>query len=98
MSLIIGLPEKDVLKVNKELLDLHKKVLLNYLLSRSMKLRSRKKFFAIYDFYIGESNIHQYFFTPIKLFVTMLIRDELWRIRKYYDGTAKKHKHKRKKS
>lgn len=42
MALIIGLPEKEIQKVNKDLYELHKRVILNYLLSRSLKLRSRK--------------------------------------------------------
>ena len=47
MALIIGLPEKEIQKVNKDLYELHKRVILNYLLSRSLKLKSRKKFFII---------------------------------------------------
>lgn len=98
MSIIIGLPKKDLERVNKDLLELHKRVVLNYLLSRSMKLRSRKKFFIIYDYYIDYRNIHEYFFTPIKLFVTFLLRDELFRIRKYHsDNNNKKHRKKKKK-
>ena len=34
MALIIGLPEKEIQKVNKDLYELHKRVILNYLLSR----------------------------------------------------------------
>ena len=51
MTLIIGLPEKEIQKVNKDLYELHKRVILNYLLSRSLKLRSRKKFFIVYGHY-----------------------------------------------
>lgn len=87
MALIIGLPEKEIQKVNKDLYELHKRVILNYLLSRSLKLRSRKKFFIVYGHYITEKNIHEYFYTPIHIFVQLLIRNELWRCRKYHKDT-----------
>lgn len=95
MALIIGLPEKEIQKVNKDLYELHKRVILNYLLSRSLKLKSRKKFFIIYGHYITEKNIHEYFYTPIHIFVQFLIRNELWRCRKYHkDTNTKKRKRK----
>ena len=73
MALIIGLPEKEIQKVNKDLYELHKRVILNYLLSRS----------------------HEYFYTPIHIFVQLLIRNELWRCRKYHkDTNTKKRKRK----
>lgn len=96
MALIIGLPEKDVLRVNKELLELHKRVILNYLLSKSIKLRSRKKFFIIYDWYISEKNVHEYFFTSINIFVTLLIRDQLGICRKYHKESPKPKKSRKK--
>lgn len=96
MALIIGLPEKEVLKVNKELLELHQRVVLNYLLSKSLKLRSRKKFFILYGLSISEKNIHEYFYTPIPIFVQLLIRDELWRCRKYHKELKVKSRKKKK--
>ena len=90
MAAMIGIPEKEIKKVNKELLELHKKVLLNYLLTRSIKLRIRRKFFKLYDWYVNTKNIHEYFFAPISIFVQCLVKDELWRCRKYHKEEKKK--------
>ena len=73
----LDLPEKEKIKSDKELVELHKICITNYLVQRSMKLRKRKKFFIIYDFYIDENNIKEYFFRPIKLFVYALVTNRL---------------------
>lgn len=68
MALIIGLPEKEIQKVNKDLYELHKRVILNYLLSRSLKLRSRKKILhSIWTLHYREkhSRIFLYTYTHI---------------------------------
>lgn len=80
---IIGLPEKEISKKLRELLELHKKVLTNYLRQRDIKLKIRNKFFGLYDHYIDEENIEEYFFAPVKLFVLMLVRNELSKIRNF---------------
>lgn len=79
------LPEKVITKDNKELLELHKRVILNYLIQYyGMKLRSRKKFFVIYDTYINEGNIRQYFNRPVKIFTHALITNTLSSISDYF--------------
>ena len=81
--MIYGLPEKELLKTNKELLELHKRVITNYLIQKSLKIKKRKKFFIIYDSYISETNIRRYFYRPIKLFVYAMITDKLKYIEDY---------------
>lgn len=79
------LPKKEIVKTNRELLELHKRVILNYLIQYyAMKLRSRKKFFSIYEHYISEKNIQEYFNRPIKIFVYALITGTLDNIRDYF--------------
>lgn len=59
------------------------------------QIKVQKKFFIIYGHYITEKNIHEYFYTPIHIFVQLLIRNELWRCRKYHkDTNTKKRKRK----
>lgn len=89
--------EKDTLKQNSELLELHKRCITDYLIQRSLKFSKRKKFFKIYDFYINEVNIREYFFRPIKLFVYALITNRLSEIRDYIPMEKPKKKTKRRK-
>lgn len=91
------LSEKDHLKQNNELLELHKRCITDYLIQKSLKLSKRKKFFRIYDFYINDINIREYFFRPIPLFVYALITDRLDEIRDYMPIENKPKKNKRKK-
>ena len=58
--MVVGLPEKAIQKVDKELLELHKEVLKSYLTQRSLKHKYQKKFFKIYDHYITEKNIRRF--------------------------------------
>lgn len=93
--MIYGLPEKELLKTNKELLELHKRVITNYLIQKSLKIKERKKFFIIYDSYISKTNIRRYFYRPIKLFVYAMITDKLKYIEDYvsYEPKNKKYVH-----
>lgn len=93
--MIYGLPEKELLKTNRELLELHKRVITNYLIQKSLKIKKRKKFFIIYDSYISETNIRRYFYRPIKLFVYAMITDKLKYIEDYvsYEPKNKKYVH-----
>lgn len=88
----LDLPEKEKIKSDKELVELHKRCITNYLVQRSMKLRKRKKFFIIYDFYIDENNIKEYFFRPIKLFVYALVTNRLSEIQNYIPKIEKQWK------
>lgn len=78
------LPEKEIQKTNKELLELHKRVCKTYLVSKNLKVRKRNMFFVIYDHSVNEKNIGHYFFIPIKYFVYLLITKEipLWKKKK----------------
>ena len=77
------LPEKVIIKANRELLDLHKRCITTYLTQRSVKYRTQKKFFKIYDKYINENNIRNFFFSPIRIFVYALVTDRLEKISNY---------------
>lgn len=88
--MIVGLPEKAILKVDKDLLELHKEVLRSYLTQRNLKHRAQKKFFRLYDYYLNEHNIRRYFFRPIRLFVYALITDRLDEIEDYVQLKEKK--------
>lgn len=91
------LDQKDIIRKDKDLVDLHKRCLTDYLVKRSIKLKKRNKFFIIYDHYINHSNISEYFFSPIKLFIYALVTDRLEEIRNYYPSNPK-HKLKKKKN
>lgn len=88
--MVVGLPEKAIQKVDKELLELHKKVLKSYLTQRSLKHKYQKKFFKIYDHYITEENIRRFFFRSAKLFVYALVTDRLDEIENYVPVKDKK--------
>lgn len=88
--MVVGLPEKAIQKVDKELLKLHKEVLKSYLTQRSLKHKYQKKFFKIYDHYITENNIRRFFFRSAKLFVYALVTDRLDEIENYVPVKDKK--------
>ena len=71
------LPERELEKTQQDLVDLHKRVLIDYLTREGLTYRGRKKFFIIYDHYINRKNISRYFFIPCKIFVKALIKDKL---------------------
>lgn len=91
-------PDKVKHKWNKETLDIHKKVIITYLASKGIKYSTRKKLFRLYDLYIDENNILQYYFTPIKIFIAGLVRDELDKVSTYivHNNGRKKRKYNRK--
>lgn len=68
---------KEMLKMYKELVDLHKRCIKSYLVSKSLKYSARQKFFHIYDHFIDENNIIRYFHLPVKYFVYSIIKYEL---------------------
>lgn len=75
--------KKETLKSNKELVELHKRVITTYLVQRDLKLKTRKKFFKLYDLVITAGNIHQYFFLPVRILVTVIVLDQTHNINKY---------------
>ena len=91
---------KEMLKQDKELVELHKRCVKTYLVQRSLKHRKIKKFFIVYDWYINTSNIRNFFFRPVPIFVQALLLGQLDEISDYVnkvnkDGYGKKHKKRR---
>ena len=64
---------KEMLRVYKELIDLHKRCIKSYLVSKSLKYSTRQKFFCLYDHFIDEDNIKKYFHLPVKYFVYSIV-------------------------
>ena len=88
--------EKEMLKQDKELLELHKRCCKTYLVQRSLKHSKIKKFFIIYDWYINPKSIRHYFFRPISIFVQALVLNQLDQISDYIDNNKAHVKRKRK--
>lgn len=88
--------EKEMLKQDKELLELHKRCCKTYLVQRSLKHSKIKKFFIIYDWYINPKNIRNYFFRPMSIFVQALVLNQLDQISNYIDNNKTNGKRKRK--
>lgn len=74
---ILGLPKKEIKKTAQDLVDLHCRVILHWLIEKDVEYQTRKKFWAIYDHYVNYKNISYYFHLPIRVFVIALLRDEL---------------------
>lgn len=71
------LSQKVIDKTNRELWELHKRVLLQYLMQKGLDYNPRRDFFAIYDHFITPDNVRDYFYAPCWLFVKCLITDRL---------------------
>lgn len=96
MAYYIPVSEKTILKWNKELVELHKRVIKTYLASRGVTYSTQHKFFRLYDHYIDEHNIRCYFFTPTPILVQGLVKGEVDRISTYIFPQTKKPHGKRK--
>lgn len=86
--------KSQIKKKGKELLDIHERVITNYLHLRGLRYRERKLFFKLYYRYINWENIHEYYNYEIRFFIQRLVRGELDRIRTYYRDKKKKKKRK----
>lgn len=75
--------KKDKLKFNQELLKLHKKTVITYLMQKDLSLSKRKKFFILYDLWINSTNIQVYFFLPVRILVKVIVLDQVKNINKY---------------
>lgn len=90
--------DKEMEKQEKDMIDLHKRCVKNYLIQRSLKHRKIKKFFVVYDYYMGTENIRNYFFRPIDMFVRFLLLGKLEEIEDYVkQEPGKKRRNKRNK-
>lgn len=87
--------EKEMLKQDKELIELHKRCCKTYLVQHSLKHAKIKKFFIIYDWYITTDNIRCYFFRPINLFVQALVLNQLTQLSDYVNPNKNAKKRKR---
>lgn len=84
-----------MLKQDKELVKLHKRCCKTYLVQRSVKHSKIKKFFIVYEFYIGPKNIRNFFFRPIHIFVQAIILDQLGQIEDYINKVKPEKKKRR---
>lgn len=86
--------EKELKKDLQELIELHKRCIKSYLVSKSVKYKTRKKFDVLYDFYINRSNILDFFYLPIAIFVQAAVKDQLEKVRPYVHRQPKTKKRK----
>lgn len=75
--------EKELKKELQELIELHKRCIKSYLVSKDIKFKTRKKFDKLYDYYIDRTNILDFFFLPIAIFVQAAVKNQLEDIRPY---------------
>ncbi len=75
--------DKEMLKQDKELVELHKRCCKSYLIQHSLKHSKIKKFFIVYDWYINTDNVRHFFFRPINLFIQALLLGQLDEISDY---------------
>jgi len=84
--------EKELKRDLKELIELHKRCIKSYLVSKDVKFKTRKKFNVLYDYYINNSNIRDFFFLPIAIFVQATVKNQLENVRPYVHKTTSKSK------
>lgn len=90
--------DKEMLKQDKELVELHKRCCKSYLIQHSLKHSKIKKFFIVYDWYINTDNVRNFFFRPINLFIQALLLGQLDDISDYIDNNTKNGKRKKKRN
>lgn len=90
--------EKELRKDRKELVELHKRVIKTYLVSRGVRAITIRKFFKLYDYYIDEKNILSYFYTKTSILVNALVKGEdyLLNARTYIFSKTKKRRRRKK--
>lgn len=78
--------DKEMLKQDKELVELHKRCCKSYLIQHSLKHSKIKKFFIVYDWYINTNNVRNFFFRSIHIFIQALLLGQLDDISDYIDN------------
>ena len=78
--------DKEMLKQDKELVELHKRCCKSWLVQHSLKHSKIKKFFIVYDWYINPHNVRSFFFRPIRIFIRALLLGQLDNISDYIDN------------
>ncbi len=84
------LDEKELKKANQDLLELHKRCLVNHFIQKEVKHKTRKKFFRLYDIYITHKNIRHFFFRDLDLFINALVTGRLDNIKDYFSKKPSK--------
>lgn len=74
----------------EEEIELHKRVITNYLWEEGISLSGRNKFFRLYDHYISVKNIRDYLHIPVYIFVRAIIQDDLSKVKSYVQSRATK--------
>lgn len=78
--------DKEMLKQDKELVELHKRCCKSWLVQHSLRHSKIKKFFIVYDWYINPHNVRSFFFRPIPIFIQALLLGQLDNISDYIDN------------
>lgn len=78
--------DKEMLKQDKELVELHKRCCKSWLIQHSLKHSKIKKFFIVYDWYINHNNVRNFFFRPIPIFIQALLLGQLDNISDYINN------------
>ena len=78
--------DKEMLKQDKELVELHKRCCKSWLIQHSLKHSKIKKFFIVYDWYINPNKVCNFFFRPIYIFIQALLLGQLDNISDYIDN------------
>lgn len=86
--------EKELKKELQELIELHKRCIKSYLVSKDIKFKTRKKFDKLYDYYINRTNILDFFFLPVAIFVQAAVKNQLEQVRPYVHKQCKTKKRK----
>ena len=96
-----ALSKKEISKNREELIALHKKAIITYLIQRDLKFGDRNKFMKLYDICINASNIQNVFFLPVKIVVKAVVLDRIEDINEYllsHKKKSKKHVNKKSKN
>lgn len=80
-------------KYKKELLDLYKRCIKTYLVSKGLKIGKRRKFDKLFNHYISYRNIEIYFNLPVNLLIQAMVKDTLKELVK---GKEHVHRHSKK--
>lgn len=96
MAIFEPLPEKVLTKHREEILELHKRCITSYLVQKGLKLKVRNKFFKLYDIYISDRNILEYWNIPTNLFVQALVKNILDTYFKFTNPQSHVRKHRKK--
>lgn len=89
--------QKELKKDFIALLELHKRVVKTYLVSKSLNFSTRNKFFRLYDMEITEDNILDFYYIPMSIFVKCLVLNRLDKVRSYRQHPISYYKSKKRK-